>query len=185
MSREQETGKPGELDVRDDHGGMSDSEEPRFMEFRMQSRPKDKKGIVNDNMEIDSRSSVLRRHWVLKSMWVSLKYERPSYTEPPITQKAAYIQNWGSQRTNMNSLGEALTKHSVTGTRWSVLKWHFLRRDLCKDPIYCHVYLWGICVYIWGHKYNRVPMYIYGSQRETLAVLFYHSVPGPFETLSY
>ena len=62
MSREQETGKPGELDVRDDHGGMSDSEEPRFMEFRMQSRPKDKKGIVNDNMEIDSRSSVLRRH---------------------------------------------------------------------------------------------------------------------------
>lgn len=39
---------------------MSDSEEPRFMEFRMQSRPKDKKGIVNDNMEVDSRSSVLR-----------------------------------------------------------------------------------------------------------------------------
>lgn len=60
MFREQEIGKFGELDVRDDYGGMFDSEEFRFMEFRMQSRLKDKKGIVNDNMEVDFRFLVLR-----------------------------------------------------------------------------------------------------------------------------
>lgn len=33
-SREQEkTGKPGEVDVREDHGGMSEGEERRFLEF--------------------------------------------------------------------------------------------------------------------------------------------------------
>lgn len=44
QSREQETGKAREVDVREDHGGMSVREEPRFLKFRMHGRQEIRRG---------------------------------------------------------------------------------------------------------------------------------------------
>lgn len=44
-SRQQEkTGKPGWMEVREDHGGRSGSENPRYLEFRMCGGQKMSKG---------------------------------------------------------------------------------------------------------------------------------------------
>lgn len=44
LREQKKTGKFGEVDVREDHGGMSGSEERRFLEFRMYSGQKIRKG---------------------------------------------------------------------------------------------------------------------------------------------
>lgn len=54
QSREQEkTGKPGWVEVGEDHGGMSGSEYHRSLEFRMCRWAKGEQGIVNDTGIVD------------------------------------------------------------------------------------------------------------------------------------